>query len=140
LFLKGNQLINEEVLARLLNKLFPYRKSGHWELLPTNEKRQCMEHFLNNAESIPSRYFITTQGFTLGMSLQRAIKKYGNTHSIETTPEGKLLSWEFAADPSLGGRKPEEGEVYAENSFGYYLKILFVNEEATAIVMASLSP
>jgi hypothetical protein len=120
-----------------------YRKpknSGHWELLSANEKRQCMEHFLNNAESIPSHYFITTQGFTLGMSIQRAIKNYGNPHSVEITPEGKLLSWEFAADPSLEGRQPEKSEVYAENSFGYHLKILFINEKSTAIVMASLSP
>ena len=87
-----------------------YRKSGHWELLPANKKRQCIEHFLKNAETIPSRYFITTPGFTLGMSIQRAINNYGNPHTVETTPEGKLLSWEFAADPSLAGRQPKEGD------------------------------
>ena len=40
--------------------------SGSWKMLPTNEKRQCMKRFLDTAERIPTRYFVTSQGFTLG--------------------------------------------------------------------------
>jgi hypothetical protein len=114
--------------------------SGLWKPLPLLEKRRCMEHFLENAESIPSRYFVTVQGFTLGMYSQDAIEHYGSPHSVETTPEDKIFSWEYAADPSLAGRQPEEGKAYAKNSFGYHIKILFENDKAVAIVMASLSP
>jgi hypothetical protein len=120
-----------------------YRKpehSGSWKLLAANEKRRCMEHFLDKAERIPSSYFVTIRGFALGMSAQEAEKHYGSPHSVETIPEGRILSWEFAGDPSLLGRRPNADQPYAENSFGYHIKILFEEDKAAAIVMASLSP
>ena len=114
--------------------------SGLWIPLPPVEKARCMEHFLEIAESIPSRYFITNKGFRLGMPPQKAIEYYGNPTRVETTSEGNLLSWDFAGDPSIPGIKVKEGQVYVESSFGYHLKILFDNEKAAAIIMRSDIP
>jgi hypothetical protein len=74
------------------------------------------------------------------MPPQKAIDYYGKPTRIETTSEGKLLLWDFTADPSIPGIKTKEGEIYAENSFGYHLKILFDNEKAAAIIMISDIP
>jgi hypothetical protein len=116
------------------------KNSGLWIQLPPDEKARCMEHFLEIAESIPSSYFMTNKGFRFGMTPQKAIEYYGNPTRIETTSEGKLLSWDFAGDPSIPGMKAKAGEVYVENSFGYHLKILFDNEKAAAIIMRSDVP
>jgi hypothetical protein len=108
-------------------------------LLP-EEKTACLEHFLEIADRIPYPYFITNKGFRLGMPPQKAIDYYGKPTRIEMTSEGKLLLWDYAADPSMPGTKTKKGEVYAENSFGYHLKILFDNEKAAAIIMRSEIP
>ena len=60
--------------------------------------------------------------------------------AAETTPEGKPLSWDFAGDPSLTGMNAKEADVYAENSFGYRIIMLFDNEKAAAIIMESDIP
>jgi hypothetical protein len=74
------------------------------------------------------------------MPPQKAIEYYGTPTRVETTSEGKLLSWDFAGDPSIPGMKAKEGEGYVHNSLGYHLKILFDNEKASAIIMRSDIP
>jgi len=121
----------------------PARKSKNsreWIPLTPEEKTACLKHFLDIADRIPSRYFITNKGFNLGMPPQKFMNYYGNPTSAETTPEGKLLSWDFTADPSIPSVKTKENQAYMENSFGYHLKILFNNEKATAIIMLSDIP
>ena len=121
----------------------PERKSKNsreWTPLSPEEKTSCLQHFLGIADRIPSRYFITNKGFRLGMPPQKAIDYYGNPTRVETTSEGKLLSWDFAGDPSIPGMKTKEGEAYVENSYGYHLKILFHSEKAAAIIMISNIP
>jgi len=114
--------------------------SGAYIPLSPEEQTGCLEHFLKIADRIPSQYFITNKGFRLGMQPQKAIDYYGRPTRIETTSEGKLLLWDFGADPSMPGTKTKEDEVYAENSFGYHIKILFDNEKAAAIIMESNVP
>lgn len=43
----------------------------------------------------------------------------------------------FCRRSRITGLKAREGEVYAKNSFGYHVKILFYNEKAAAIIMTS---
>lgn len=116
------------------------KNSREWIPLSPEEKTECLEHFLKTADRIPSRYFISNKGFRLGMPPQKVIDYYGNPTRTETTSEGKLLSWDFAADPSVPGVKTKEGLPYIENSFGFHLKILFDNKKATAIIMISDIP
>lgn len=72
--------------------------------------------------------------------LDEAIDRYGKPTRIETTSEGKLYVWDFAADPAIPGVKTKEDGAYAKNSYGYHLKILFDNERAAAILMSSDVP
>ena len=116
------------------------KNSPEWIPLTPEEKTGCLEHFLQIADRLPSRYFITNKGFRLGMPPQKFIDYFGNPTGEETTSEGKLLSWDFTGDPSIPGMKTNQGQAYVENSYGYHLKILFDNEKAAAIIMLSDIP
>jgi hypothetical protein len=122
---------------------FPQRKSKNsrgWIAISPEEKTSCLKHFLEIADRVPSRYFLTNKGFKLGMPPQKVTDYYGNPTRVETTSEGRLLSWDFAGDPSIPGLKANDGQAYFENTYGYHLKILFSNEKATAIIMRSDIP
>jgi hypothetical protein len=114
--------------------------SGLYIPMSPEEKTGCLAHFLEIADRIPSRYFVTNKGFTLDMPPQKFIDYYGNPTRVETTSEGQLLSWDFACGPSISGMKTEQGQTYVDNSFGYHLKILVDNEKAKAIMMMSDIP
>lgn len=108
--------------------------------MPAEDTTGCLEHFLEIADRIPSRYFVTDKGFTLDMPPGKFIEHYGEPTRVETTSEGKLLSWDFAGDPSIPGLKTKDGRLHVENSFGFHLRILFDEEKAVAILMQSDIP
>ena len=116
------------------------RKTNHYERISREEEPNCLQQFLEVAARIPSNYFITKKGFTLGISTQEAIKYYGDPHNIKSTSEGKLLIWDFVGEHMLTKEKAKKYEVYAANSWGYHVKILFKKEKAIAIMMVNDFP
>lgn len=112
----------------------------HRKPMPQNERPGCIQQLLETAQRIPSTHFITKKGLRLGMSSQEAVGRFGDPNKTGTTLEGELYIWDFVGEHALDYRKAEKPDVYAENSWGYHVKILFGKERAIVIILSDDIP
>lgn len=94
-----------------------------------------IENKIKSAEKISSRYFVSLKGIQLGKKKSDVINTYGPVDTIIKFKDSEMYSWDFMGDAFLSENKTAKNKPYAQNSFGYQVKMFFRNDILIAMYL-----
>jgi len=113
-------------------KHFEYsgRRGTITDLTRDEKKFQTLKSFYDKSIELDKSYFKTNQGILLGIDKEEVISKYGKPHEETTLDNIVILKWDYKGFPGIPSS--EIKEKIAINSFGYHIRMYFMNGKLVA--------
>ena len=129
---------NDEILKQVIEGLEFNTENGG--LATFQQKEKSINSFIEKANEIPSKYFYSDKGMHIGTKKSWAIHIYGNPHKYQKINNYEIFIWEFVGDITINKHITIKNKVFAKNSFGHQITMIFKNGKLIGHILYNAIP